>query len=370
VLAGDVTAAAAQAQDLPPADSVLAAMRLANGYFMAKWPDPGRTIITNIERPSNIWTRAVYYQGLLALHGIDPRPEYYDYAVRWGEAHAWGLRGGPFTRNADDQAAGQTYIDLYRIDPRPERSRDITTCLDSLLASDDVDDWSWIDAIHMAAPVYAKLGGLIDDARYLERMYQMYRFTRDRHGAAGLFNERDGLWWRDADFDPPHVSPAGRNVYWSRGNGWVLMALARVLDIVPPTSPHREQYLADFRAMAEALRARQREDGFWNVNLDDAADFGGPETSGTAMFAYGMAWGIAHGVLDPTEYGPAVALAWRALVNQALRPDGSLGFVQSTGKQPSEGQPVTYESRPDFEDYGLGAFLLAGSQVYRLAGGN
>jgi len=137
------------------------------------------------------------------------------------------------------------------------------------------------------------------------------------------------------------------------------MALARVLDIIPETAPHRDVYLADFRAMASALVPIQRADGFWNVSLHDSTHFGGPETSGTAMFTYGLAWGINHGVLDAVTYRPVVAKAWQALAKGALHADGFLGYVQSTGKQPSEGQPVTYDRVPDFEDYGLGAFLLA-----------
>ena len=138
-------------------NEVLAKMRLANDYFMAKWPDPGKTIITNRERPSNIWTRAVYYEGLMGLYSIDPAERYYKYAVDWGEFHKWGFRSGNLTRNADDQCAGQTYIDLYVIDPKPERIGNITECMDHLVASDDNDDWSWIDALYMSAPVYAEV---------------------------------------------------------------------------------------------------------------------------------------------------------------------------------------------------------------------
>jgi unsaturated rhamnogalacturonyl hydrolase len=356
-------------QELPSRESILEDMRLANRYFMEKWPDPGEIIVTNIARPSNIWTRAVYYEGLVALHDLDPRPEYYEYAVAWGEAHDWDLRdGNTYTRNADDQAAGQTYIDLYRIDPEPERIRAIKASIDSMMATDEVEDWDWIDAIQMAMPVFAKLGVLYDDEAYFERMWEMYRFTRDEHGDNGLFNPDDGLWWRDADFDPPHTSPRGEDVYWSRGNGWVLMALARVLDTIPEDAPHRDLYVRDFRAMAGALSRLQRDDGFWNVSLHDPEHFGGPETSGTAMFAYGMAWGINNGLLDEGVYRPVVARAWHALSGEALHDDGFLGYVQSTGKQPSAGQPVTYDRQPDFEDYGLGAFLLAGTEVYELAG--
>ena len=82
------------AQKLPKKKKTLATIRLANKYFMEKWPDAGKPIFTNIERPSNIWTRAVYYEGLMALYAIDKKKTYYDYALQWGEKHKWGLRGG------------------------------------------------------------------------------------------------------------------------------------------------------------------------------------------------------------------------------------------------------------------------------------
>jgi len=212
---------------------VLRKMILANDYFMNKWPDPGKSIITNRERPSNIWTRAVYYEGLMALHQIYPKKEYYEYAVAWGEFHKWGMRDGNTTRNADNHCCGQTYIDLYNIDPKPERIMNIKICMDMLINTPQNDDWSWIDAVQMGMPVLAKLGALYNDNRYFEKMYQMYMYTKTKHGGNGLYNPKDGLWWRDKDFVPPYKEPNGEDCYWSRGNGWVFAALARVLDIIP-----------------------------------------------------------------------------------------------------------------------------------------
>src|SRR5918998_360948 len=114
-----ICSAQAFGQKLPSKKKILEPMRSANSYFMKKWPDPGKSIITNRERPSNIWTRAVYYEGLMALYNIDKNKAYYDYAVDWGTKHKWGLRSGVETRNADDQCCGQTYIDLYLIDKQP-----------------------------------------------------------------------------------------------------------------------------------------------------------------------------------------------------------------------------------------------------------
>lgn len=354
---------AESAQTAGPAE-ILANMQLANDYFMNKWPDVGKTIITNRERPSNIWTRAVYYEGLMALYEIDPDKRYYNYAVDWGTFHNWGFRSGNLTRNADDQCAGQTYIDLYNIDPKPERIANITICIDNVVAGEQNDDWSWIDAIQMGMPIFAKLGVLYEDDKYFDKMYDMYMFTRNGHGDNGLYNPKDKLWWRDGDFDPPYTEPNGEDCYWSRGNGWVIMALARVMDIIPEDTKGYKQYLKDFKAMSKALAKVQREDGTWNVSLHDPNHYGGMEFSGTAMFAYGMAWGINNGVLSEKKYLPVVEKAWKALTEDCMHDNGFLGYVQSTGKEPKDGQPVTYDKQPDFEDYALGAFLLAGKEMY------
>ena len=215
--------------------------------------------------------------------------------------------------------------------------------------------------------MFARVGVVYEDDRYFEKMYDLYIFTKEKHGGSGLYNPQDGLWWRDKDFVPPYKEPNGEDCYWSRGNGWVFAALVRVLDILPPDAPHRDEYIRTFKEMAAALLAVQRPDGFWNVSLHDPTNFGGKETSGTAFFTYGFAWGVRTGLLDEAAYLPAAIKGWNGLANDALHPDGRLGYVQGTGKQPSDGQPVTAESTPDFEDYGLGAFLLAGTEMVKLA---
>lgn len=117
--------------------------------------------------------------------------------------------------------------------------------------------------------------------------------------------------------------------------------------------------------MAKALAPLQRKDGFWNASLHDSTNYGGKELSGTALFTYGMAWGVRKGILSSKTYKPIITKAWEGMAN-AVHPDGFLGYVQGTGKQPSDGQPVSYDKIPDFEDYGLGCFLLAGSEMCKL----
>lgn len=345
---------------------VLAVMQKTNAYFMSKWPDPGKTIVTNKERPSNIWTRAVYYEGLMALYAIDPDKKYYDYAVDWGAKHKWGLAGGIQTRNADNHCCGQTYIDLYLIDKKEERIKDIKASMDLVKGSSKIDDWWWIDALQMAMPVFTRLGVLYNDTSYFNRMYEMYAYTKHKHGDNGLYNPSDHLWWRDKDFDPPYKEPNGEDCYWSRGNGWVVAAYVRTLSLLPATDPHYAEYLQDYKDMLQALLPLQREDGLWNASLHDAGNYGGKELTGTSLFVYGMAWGINNKIIDRKTYLPAVQKAWATLLRDCVHPDGKLGYVQSTGKEPKDGQPVTYDKIPDFEDYGLGCFLLAGSEVYKL----
>ena len=359
-----------QAQQLPSKNEVLAKMKLANSYFMNKWPDPGKEIVTDKKRPSNIWTRGVYYEGLMALNQISPDKEYYNYAVNWGNAHKWGLNKGITTRNADNQCCGQTYIDLYRLDPKPERINNLKTSVDLMMKTSIVNDWSWIDALQMAMPVYAKLGVLYKDDRYFERMYQMYMHSKTVEGGKGLYNPEDNLWWRDKDFVAPYKEPNGEDCYWSRGNGWVVATLVRVLDILPKDAPHRDEYQTTLIKMLDALVPLQREDGFWNVSLHDSKNFGGKELTGTALFTYGMTWGINNGMLNKQKYLPVILKAWQAMSNESVHDNGFLGYVQGTGKQPTDGQPVTYSHVPDFEDYGLGCFLLAGSEVYKLSNTN
>jgi uncharacterized membrane protein YgcG len=116
----------------------------------------------------------------------------------------------------------------------------------------------------------------------------------------------------------------------------------------------------------EALLPLQRTDGFWNVSLKDSTNFGGKEVTGTALFVYGMTWCINEGIISKKTYLPVVVKAWNALMTESLHPNGFLGYVQGTGKEPKDSQPVGYDNVPNFEDFGLGCFLLAGSEMYKL----
>jgi unsaturated rhamnogalacturonyl hydrolase len=235
-----------------------------------------------------------------------------------------------------------------------------------MLSSSNIDDWNWIDALQMAMPVFARLGMFYNNNRYYDRMHEMYLYTKNLHGENGLYNPVDHLWWRDKDFDPPYTEPNGEDCYWARGNGWVLAALVRTMDFLPENSAYLTEYMTVYMDMVDALVDCQRDDGFWNVSLHDPSNFGGKELTGTSLFVYGITWGINKGLLDRGRYLPVVQKAWKGLVEECLHPNGFLGYVQGTGKQPSDNQPVGYDIVPNYDDFGLGCFLLAGSEIYRL----
>lgn len=354
--------------DLPNKKEVLEVAERANKYFMNKWPDPGKEIVGKKVWPSNLWTRAVYYEGLIALYKVDPKKEYYDYALNWSQKHNWDMMRDTYTRNADNQACSQTYLDLYEIDGKknPERIKYVKLSMDSMIASGKSDDWWWIDALQMGMPIFTKLGRITGEKKYFDKNYEMYAFTKYKHGGNGLYNSKDKLWWRDKSFVPPYKEPNGEDCYWSRGNGWVVAALARTLEDTPKSDPHYKEYLHDYKDLLSALLPLQREDGFWNVSLHDPTNFGGKEMTGTALFVYGMAYGINKGLIDKKTYLPVVIKAWNAIVKDSVQSNGFLGWVQGTGKEPKDGQPLAIDKVPDFEDYGLGCLLLAASEVYQL----
>lgn len=394
------------AQKLPSPTSVLEAMHRANDYFVRQHPDPTKPTFVKKERPSNLWTRGVYFEGLMELNTIDPQPQNIEYVRTWAEFHKFTPRNGVFTRDADDYCCCQTYLAMnmqrkaYGLGDDWDKTLSPTiACMENLLTpapenmtpatkarygSSSLHDWTWIDAIQMGLPVLTYLpvalsymdGTTAQRLDFAEHGYRMYTWTRDTL-AGGLFNQEESLWWRDKDFVPPYKEPNGRNCYWSRGNGWVYAALVRAMNAAlayeslyhsQPAAFHFRDYLRDYQQMSAALLSCQRKDGFWNVSLHDAGNYGGRELTGTALFVYGMAWGVRHDYLNKDTYLPVIIKSWKAMV-KCVRKDGFLHYVQGTGKEPKDSQPVGKNIEPDFDDFGLGCFLLAGSEVYRLCQG-
>ncbi len=155
----------------------------------------------------------------------------------------------------------------------------------------------------------------------------------------------------------------GKKVFWSRGNGWVFAGLARVLDNMPKNYPGRKRFEKLFKDMAATIASIQQPDGSWHASLLDPENYPVKEMSGTGFYTYGLLWGLNNKLLDKKTYWPVVQKAWTAL-NEAVHPDGMFGFIQPIGAAPG-----TNVNENSTEIYGVGAFLLTGSELYKYTAG-
>jgi uncharacterized repeat protein (TIGR02543 family) len=366
---------------LPSKLDVLAKAEAVNSYWIANNADQG----------NNLWARAVYHAGNVDFYKVYPKKIYLDYSKQWAVKNSWAVSGGSTTVNADNRTCGQAYIDLYLQDEVKDEAKisAIKANLDYMVSATRADHWWWIDAIFMDMPTFTRLGVLTGDSKYFDKMYQEFNTIKtiglnksgvdNSNSSGGLFNTSSSLWWRDWGYKPgaptkpepyepavnvPKVTANGKNVFWARGNGWVMAGLARTLQLLPETDAHRAEYFSMFFNMAVALRNCQRDDGFWNMNLDDPQDYPGPETSGTALFTYGLAWGISNGLLGYDDFYPTMAKGWNGLCAVAMQPSGQLSLIQNVGEK-----PIPTNQLASSVDFGVGAFLLAASEVVKLADG-
>ena len=363
------------AQSLPLRDSVLSTMHYVDSHFIQRWPTSACASCLSGGHAGNIWTRGVYFEGHMALYQMAPDSTLYAYATTWGSYFNWAFNGGNGGANANGECAGQAYGELYQADTTQKiRILNDTAFVNGMKRGSAVNYWTWIDAIHMAMATFAEVGAIRNDTAAFTTMHNFFEYPKDSIHKTGLWDTVTHLWFRDSTFLSPayggtYLGPDGLPCFWSRGNGWVISALCRTLNYLPVTDVHRAEYVQIFQQMCAALLPIQRTDGFWNMDLGDPNNCGGPEETGTGCFTYAMAWGINHGFLDTATYLPAVVNGWHAL-DSCIHPMTDtvvLGWVQGSGSAPSQTPPVTYAAQPNFDDYGVGIFLLAGSEVYKLA---
>lgn len=350
----------------PTRAQVLAAMTRANDAWQR----------VNAAQQWAFWDVAAYHTGNLAAHAITPNAAWLAYSTAWAEHNRW--RGAASDRRGewkysygeteqyvlfgDWQVCFQSYIDLYQLDGRrdPRRIARAREVMEYQMATPNQDYWWWADGIYMVMPVMTKLYHATGERRYLDKLHDYFRYADE------LMVDLDaGLYFRDAKYlYPKHRSSNGGKDFWARGNGWVFAALARTLADLPLDHASRPLLLDRFTRMAAALKPIQQADGYWTRSLLDPAHAPGPETSGTAFFTYAYAWGINHGLLERATFEATTLRAWRFLSEDALQPDGRLGYVQPIGERAIPGQVVDRNSTAPF---GVGAFLLAASEMARLS---
>ena len=323
-------------------------------------------MVTN--RPTG-WIQAVGDLGLMALAGISSEAKYRDAMLAKSEMNGWQLpvyHGRKY--HADDQCIGQTYAELYFLYRDKKMIAPMRERFDFILSNSPTatglamnqpngrsqEVWSWCDALFMAPPTWLRLSMATGDPRYLNFALTNWWRTTDY-----LYDRDEHLFFRDSSYFKKQEAN-GRKVFWGRGNGWVLAAIVRMLQYLPTNHPDRPHFEQLFKDMAGKILDCQQPDGLWRASLLDPESFPMPEASSSALFTYGLAWGVNQGLLDRAKFEPAIRKAWPALV-ACVNPDGKL-----THTQPAGSEPVKF-SIDSAQPYGAGVFLLAGSEVYRMA---
>lgn len=307
------------------------------------------------------WTNAAFYMGMVKWAAMSNDESYYQWLKQLGENNDWNLYERKY--HADDHTVGQMYVELYRkygdkkmIEPAKKQFEFImyhpSLSVLNWKTPFHQDRWNWCDALFMAPPLWAQLYNETDDERYLDFLMKEYKATTDF-----LFDKKEGLYYRDERFKTRLDN--GTKVFWSRGNGWVFAGLVNIMRELDTKSKEYKYFLEIYKKMAIKLLELQTPQGHWAMSLLSQEFYPTPETSGSSFFIYGLAWGINNGILDKDDFLPAVIKGWNAMVGY-VTDEGMLGYVQPIGAAPGQAWPDKTEV------YGAGAFLSAGSEVYKL----
>lgn len=306
------------------------------------------------------WVTGAFHTGVSRLYGLTGHPKYRDAILALGNSVDWTLRlitSGKTFYHSDDLCLGQSWLELYLLDPAPQEIwiEDVKARLDRIMAEplQGRVDMNWCDALYMSPPNYVRLAEITGNDAYRTFIDGQWWDVVDF-----LYDPQFQLFYRDASYIGDR-EPNGQPVFWSRGNGWVIAGVVRMLEYMPLDWPERPNYVNLLREMSSALADIQGPvDGLWSTSLLYPEKFAlERETSGSAFFTYAMAWGVNEGVLDQSTYGPVIERAWEGLVSM-LNADGTLDYIQQVGAGPAlnNGQFLN-------KDYGYGAFILAGAEM-------
>jgi rhamnogalacturonyl hydrolase YesR len=340
-------------------ESVTAAMRRATEWqHTSLWMVSGASDSPDADTS---WYRGVFYIGLLPAYHATGDAYYLD-KVRALTARTGARPGLAALKAPDCLAISQIYLDLHAIEARPELLAPTREKLDEILAHPTFrrPPTNYIDQVFVSAGTWTRMAAITGEARYLDYAKTFWKQQRDK-----FRDPVDGLFVRDETWLPQPdgfqlLERNGRKVYWGRGGGWAIGGLCRLLDALPANDPERPAFEADLRALAAALVAVQPADGLWRASLADPESYPLGETSGTALIAYGLFWGLNRGVLDPAVFrAPAVrGLAALLAVQEA---NGKLGYVQ-----PGAESPRVPLLRASNVEYATGALLLASAEWLKL----
>lgn len=329
----------------------------------------------------SFWDPAAYHTGNMEVYKLLKDDKQLDYTRRWAYHNNWSGateadpsrwkyanygEGKDYVLFGDWQVCFQTYIDLYNLAIANggtdadnyfmvKRAKEVMH-YEAYSKKDDY--WWWSDALYMVMPVMTKMYKLTGDVQYLDKLYENLLYS-DRI----MLDQETGLYFRDARYVyPNHKSVNGKKDFWARGDGWVLAGLAKVLQDLPKDYKHYKFFVEKFQRLADIVAKTQQKEGYWTRSILDPNHAPGPETSGTAFFAYGIMWGVNNGFLAKKDYKKCIDRAWQYISETAVQADGKVGYVQPIGDRAIPGQTVDANSQANF---GVGAVLLAACEYYR-----
>ena len=314
--------------------------------------------------PFGDWVVGPFANGVVELGLIPGNESYIDKLMDIGRRENWAVIKTHWVAN--DHCTPQTYLKLFELKQDPAMIAPTVAALDKYIkAAEGQDDnlefkpknkfkWSWCDALYMSPPVFAQMAKITGDRKYLDYLHKWWWKASDFY-----YDKDERLFFRDQSFFSKKESN-GKKVFWARGNGWVIGGLTRVLQYVPKDDPMRPRYEGQFKEICTRLAELQGDDGLWRAGLLDPAAFINPETSGSGFFIYALAYGVNQKLLERDKFKPIVDKAWNALCSHVEK-DGRLGGVQPIGDS-----PVKFNAKSSLP-YGVGALLLAGSEMYKLA---
>lgn len=325
--------------------------------------------------PGNaFWDNAAYHIGNLQAYKATGNKEQLNYTINWAEKNKWmGAQSSDksnwkykygesseYVLFGDWQVCFQSYLELFEIQPDSQRINRALEVMDYQINTSNKDYWWWVDGLYMVMPVMTKMYKLTGDDKYLQKLYEYYQ-----HAESVMLDAETGLFFRDVKYIyPKHTTKSGKKDFWARGNGWLFAGLARIIPELPLDWKYRNYFIQQYLTMAETLVGSQQKEGYWTRSILDPAFAPGPETSGTAFFTYGYLWGINQGLLTDKKFDKVAMKGWKYLSTKALQPDGTIGYVQPIGEKAIPGQVVNAASTANF---GVGAFLLASSEMYKYA---
>ena len=310
------------------------------------------------------WTNGAFYAGVTAAWETTKSKAIYQSLLDLGKSTGW--KPGKRWYHADDIAICQTYVDVYKVEKKQEMIQPFIDTLAIFMKKPyptkgiEVIKWWWCDALFMGPPAVVKLGAVTGNSSYFAYSDQLYKETYNL-----LYDKEEHLFARDLKYviknDGKDIREAnGKKIFWSRGNGWVMGGLVRILQALPANYAGRGFYIQLLKEMSARLKELQQADGLWRASLLDPDSYPGGEVSGSGFDCYAIAWGINNGILDKATYLPVVEKAWIGL-NKCVQKDGLVGWVQPIGADPKKNF-----NADSWEVYGSGAFLLAGSEVIKL----